>query len=940
MPPKTPLSVDDILEQQRKEKLAQSRPKFLSKQERQALALQKRAQEVEAQKEQELEAHKRREELETKARQEGREFSSSAGGSGAQGGQGGGRFVGYNGDSGALNYGNSAQDQSSSYGRGGFAGGRGRGRGRGGLGYHGQGPPPPSGPAADRPGNIPSGPSGRGSYGRGGARGARGGPDDRWAQTRKDERGQPPPATEKGQVADSETVVAKDGAPAAAAAAAMDVDTSAPADGSPPVAEPMKLDTSTPPLLPTDAPPPPPPTEQNGTETPPPSLPVHSSISAPVPIENPPPPPPPDAAPPPPPVEEEKEEGPKLTLAEIAAMKAQQNGGGMGRVAGPVINQNLHAARYLGAKAPDKRKRAKKGGFQKLEFDWDRNDDTLADEVDPIYAPTPAPAPTASSSHVSSSHKFSSRGAHSNDRDIPSTSSSTTASSASITPRFGLYGRGRLGGFGADVENLGGKKKVKGALDERHWSEKSLAEMRDRDWRIFREDFNISARGGHIPLPLRSWTESSIPKQILEAIDEIGYKEPSPIQRQAIPIGLRNRDLIGIAETGSGKTAAFTIPMLSYIARLPPLDDTNRSQGPYALVLAPTRELAQQIEAETNKFCRVLGYRCVSIVGGKAIEEQQFSMRDGAEIVIATPGRLKDCIERSVLVLQQCTYVVMDEADRMVSLGFEETINFILDSLPVSNLKPDNAEAEDAEKMSMVLQAAEGDEAAGSTLALYRQTVMFSATMPPAVERLTKKYLRRPAIITIGVAGQAVDTVDQRVEMINGEEKKKARLLEILNQGGFEPPMIVFVNQKKGADVLMKDLQRARWNVTTLHSGKNQEQREAALASIRNGENDILVATDLAGRGIDVPDVSLVVNFQMSNTIEAYIHRIGRTGRAGKTGVAITFLSETDEELFYDLKQEISKSPVSRLPPDLAKHPAAQNKIPGGLKRRAQDEEA
>lgn len=335
-------------------------------------------------------------------------------------------------------------------------------------------------------------------------------------------------------------------------------------------------------------------------------------------------------------------------------------------------------------------------------------------------------------------------------------------------------------------------------------------------------------------MPLRSWDESQIPQQLLEAIETIGYKEPSPIQRQAIPIGLQNRDMIGIAETGSGKTAAFTIPMLSYIARLPPLSDENRSKGPYALVLAPTRELAQQIESETNKFCRVLGYKCVSIVGGKAIEDQQLSMRDGAEIVIATPGRLKDCIERSVLVLSQCTYVVMDEADRMVSLGFEDVLNFILDSLPVSNLKPDSAEAEDAEKMTMTLSAPQGQEGEVlPSLALYRQTVrfydstappsrrrgtdyrlllqvMFSATMPPAVERLTKKYLRRPAIVTIGVAGQAVDTVDQRVEMINSEEKKKARLLDILGNGGFEPPMIVFVNQKKGADVLQKELQRAR----------------------------------------------------------------------------------------------------------------------------------
>ncbi|KPV76415.1 uncharacterized protein RHOBADRAFT_35057 [Rhodotorula graminis WP1] len=718
MPPaKTPLSIEAILEQQRRDKEAQSRPKFLSKQERQALALQKRAQEVEDGKERELEAQRKRDQLEEQARKE----RDSLGG------------------------------------------------------------------------------------------------------------------------------------PSSSDAAAMDVDRAqhelAKQDA---VAQPAPVRSSSPPRNSTEQPPPPPP--PNG-DAPPPPPPSDAPPAAPAPKE---PTPPPQG---------------KLTLAELAELNARSSASASSSsTAAPVLNAQLQAARYLGARAPDKRKRTKKQG-NKVDFDWDRTDDTLAGE--PM--------------------------------------------------RVTLFGRGRLAGFDADVEKVPGRK-ARGALDERHWTEKSLAEMRDRDWRIFREDFSIGARGGHIPLPLRSWQESNIPQQVLGAIDSIGYKEPSPIQRQAIPIGLQNRDLIGIAETGSGKTAAFTIPMLSYIARLPPLTEETRSRGPYALVLAPTRELAQQIEAETNKFCRLLGYRCVSIVGGKAMEEQQFNMRDGAEIVIATPGRLKDCIERSVLVLAQCTYVVMDEADRMVSLGFEEVINFILDSLPVSNLKPDTVEAEDPDKMTTTLSAPQGQE----------ETVMFSATMPPAVERLAKKYLRRPAVVTIGVAGQAVDTVDQRVEMINSEEKKKSRLLEILNNGGFEPPMIVFVNQKKGADVLQKDLQRSRWNAVTLHSGKNQEQREAALNSIRSGENDVLVATDLAGRGIDVPDVSLVVNFQMSNTIEAYIHRIGRTGRAGKTGVAVTFLSDADEELFYDLKQEISKSPVSRLPPDLARHPAAQSKMSSAMKRRAE----
>jgi ATP-dependent RNA helicase DDX23/PRP28 len=409
----------------------------------------------------------------------------------------------------------------------------------------------------------------------------------------------------------------------------------------------------------------------------------------------------------------------------------------------------------------------------------------------------------------------------------------------------------------------------------------------------------------------------------LGVIDEIGYKDPSPIQRQAIPIGLQNRDIIGIAETGSGKTAAFVIPMLAFISGMPAFNDDNRHLGPYALIMAPTRELAQQIESEAKKFAAPLGFNCVSIVGGRAVEEQQFNLREGAEIIIATPGRLKDIIERHVLVLSQCRYVVMDEADRMVHLGFEVDLTFILDSLPSETMHgEDMGEQMDVDGETMVKR--------GRT----RVTTLFSATMPPAVERLARKYLKKPAVITIGEAGRAVDTVEQRVEFVSGDEKKKQKLLEILNSGAFPSPIIVFVNQKKTADMVAKDLQRAGWSAATLHSGKNQEQREASLQSLRSGESDVLVATDLAGRGIDVQDVSLVINFQMAGTIEAYVHRIGRTGRAGKLGTAITFLTNDDDEVMYDLKQEISKSPVSKVPVELAKHESAQHRVTRDMKRK------
>ncbi|KAJ7063213.1 P-loop containing nucleoside triphosphate hydrolase protein [Mycena amicta] len=542
-------------------------------------------------------------------------------------------------------------------------------------------------------------------------------------------------------------------------------------------------------------------------------------------------------------------------------------------------------SRYLGV--DKKRRKIRKINDRKFVFDWDNQDDTMADD-----------APSWVGSQRQGAQVMFGRG-HLAGMD---------GNGGNGGPRKGS------GNGAADPTHLADpmerRKAAKAGLDERHWSGEAVR----------RYEGARLAISGQIPHPLRSWEESDIPKSVLECIEQIGYKEPSPIQRQAIPIGLQNRDIIGIAETGSGKTAAFVIPMLAFIEGLAPFTDDNRHLGPYALILAPTRELAQQIEAEARKFATPLGFKCVSIVGGRAMEEQQFNLREGAEIIIATPGRLKDVIERHVLVLSQCRYVVMDEADRMVHLGFEADLTFILDALPAGTMEGEDAgEQMDVDGETLIKK--------GRT----RVTTLFSATMPPAVERLARTYLRKPAIITIGEAGRAVDTVEQRVEFVNGDEKKKQRMLEILNSGMYPSPIIVFVNQKKTADMVAKDLQRASWSAATLHSGKNQEQREASLQSLRNGDCDILVATDLAGRGIDVPDVSLVINFQMASTIEAYVHRIGRTGRAGKQGVAITFLTNDDDE--------ISKSPVSKVPVELAKHESAQHRVSRETKRKREGEE-
>ncbi|XP_058193398.1 DEAD-box ATP-dependent RNA helicase 21-like [Rhododendron vialii] len=447
---------------------------------------------------------------------------------------------------------------------------------------------------------------------------------------------------------------------------------------------------------------------------------------------------------------------------------------------------------------------------------------------------------------------------------------------------------------------------------DRHWSDKNLEEMTERDWRIFREDFNISYKGSRIPRPMRSWVESRLSAELLRAVDRAGYKKPSPIQMAAIPLGLQQRDVIGIAETGSGKTAAFVLPMLTYITRLPPITEENEAEGPYAVVMAPTRELAQQIEDETVKFAHYLGIKVVSIVGGQSIEEQGFKIRQGCEVVIATPGRLIDCLERRYAVLNQCNYVVLDEADRMIDMGFEPQVVGVLDAMPSSNFKPENEDEELDEKK------------------IYRTTYMFSATMPPAVERLARKYLRNPVVVTIGTAGKATDLISQHVIMVKDSEKLY-KLQKLLDELG-DKTAIVFINTKKNADGIAKALDKAGYRVTTLHGGKSQEQREISLEGFRAKRYNVLVATDVAGRGIDIPDVAHVINYDMPGNIEMYTHRIGRTGRAGKTGVATTFLTLHDTDVFYDLKQMLiqSNSPV---PPELARHESSKFK-PGTIPDR------
>jgi len=449
-----------------------------------------------------------------------------------------------------------------------------------------------------------------------------------------------------------------------------------------------------------------------------------------------------------------------------------------------------------------------------------------------------------------------------------------------------------------------------------HWSSKPLEQMNERDWRIFREDFNITFKGGKVPNPMRAWSENELlPKEILRAIEKVGYKKPSPIQMASIPIGLLKRDVIGVAETGSGKTCAFVVPMLAHIMGLPKMTDEVAADGPYALVMAPTRELAQQIEQETLKFAQFLGYRVACVVGGQSIEDQGVQLRKGVEIVVGTPGRIIDVIEKRYTVLNQCNYIVLDEADRMIDMGFEPQVTQVMEAMPSSNLKPIEL-AEELDNKAI-------DNKQSTTSAKYRTTYMFSATMPPSVERLARTYLRNPAVVTIGSAGKTSDLIKQTVIWVNRSEKE--RMLEQILSQHTQTQAIVFVNTKRGVDSCVTACHSMGYSCGSIHGGKSQDAREAALTGFKRGDFDILVATDVAGRGIDVKGIDLVVNYELPALIENYTHRIGRTGRAGRKGTAVSFITSEDQDIMYDLRQLLIES-NNEVPPELERQKAAKIK--------------
>src|SRR6266849_3914221 len=363
------------------------------------------------------------------------------------------------------------------------------------------------------------------------------------------------------------------------------------------------------------------------------------------------------------------------------------------------------------------------------------------------------------------------------------------------------------------------------------------------------------------------FTSLGLGPKITKAVREAGYTEPTPIQSKAIPIVLRGRDVVGIAQTGTGKTAAFVLPILE---RLSSHGSASGRRSIRCLVLAPTRELALQIEENARKYSRHLHLRVAVIYGGVGEQPQINALRQGAEIVIATPGRLIDLMEQGHVRYDDLEIAVLDEADRMLDIGFLPAIRQIVKKLPVQ-----------------------------------RQTLLFSATISKEIEALAQEFLKNPESVQIGRTSRPADSVTQFVYEVPAHAKTSL-LLHLLKDENLDS-VLVFSRTKHGADKIARRLEAAAITTATLHSNRSQNQRIAALKAFKAGTVRVLVATDIAARGIDVEGISHVVNFDFPPQPEDYVHRIGRTGRAKAIGDAISFVTPDDRGNLRDLERFISR---------------------------------
>ncbi|XP_065355114.1 ATP-dependent RNA helicase bel [Calliphora vicina] len=487
---------------------------------------------------------------------------------------------------------------------------------------------------------------------------------------------------------------------------------------------------------------------------------------------------------------------------------------------------------------------------------------------------------------------------------------------------------GGSGGSGAGGNGGGGERKYGGRWNEERRGDVDYTKLGPRDERLEAElfgtgntginfdkyeDIPVEATGQNVPPNITSFEDVQLTEIIRHNVQLCRYDKPTPVQKYAIPIIISGRDLMACAQTGSGKTAAFLLPILNQMYELgipPPPQNTRgynrRKQYPLGLVLAPTRELATQIFEEAKKFAYRSRMRPAVLYGGNNTSEQMRELDRGCHLIVATPGRLEDMITRGKVCLDNIRFLVLDEADRMLDMGFEPQIRRIVEqsNMPVTG---------------------------------QRQTLMFSATFPKQIQELASDFLSNYIFLAVGRVGSTSENITQTLLWVN-EHDKRSYLLDLLQtiRDGLEYSKdnlcLIFVETKKGADALEEFLYQCSHPVTSIHGDRTQKEREEALRCFRSGECPVLVATAVAARGLDIPHVKHVINFDLPSDVEEYVHRIGRTGRMGNLGVATSFFNEKNRnicgdllELLIETKQEV---------PSFLEDMMASERSHGGNKRR------
>ncbi|RSH86677.1 ATP-dependent RNA helicase dbp2 [Apiotrichum porosum] len=444
--------------------------------------------------------------------------------------------------------------------------------------------------------------------------------------------------------------------------------------------------------------------------------------------------------------------------------------------------------------------------------------------------------------------------------------------------QYSSGGGDRMNNLGAGLRNIDWNTTELAKFEKNFYIEdKRVTARSDEEINEFRKEKDMRIQGNNVPRPITTFDEAGFPEYIMSEIRAMGFEAPSPIQCQSWPMALSGRDVVAIAETGSGKTISFALPAMVHINAQPLL---SPGDGPIVLILAPTRELAVQIQAECTKFGKSSRIRNTAVYGGAPKGAQIRDLQRGCEIVVATPGRLIDMIESGKTNLKRVTYLVMDEADRMLDMGFEPQIRKI-----VSQIRPD------------------------------RQTLLFSATWPKDVQRLAMDFLDDFFQVNIGSMDLTANHNVTQIVTVCTDYDKRGMLLKHLDQISREnAKVLIFVGTKRVADDLTKFLRQDGWPALAIHGDKQQAERDWVLAEFKSGRSPIMLATDVASRGLDVKDISYVINYDFSNNCEDYIHRIGRTGRAGRKGTSYTYFttenSKQARELVGILRE--SKSEVPR----------------------------